>query len=199
MGKKMPFHLKPKDRQNIKYQAFCLISEIKKELNRIVVNRNVKPVTSKEIYDLLITKGYIKEQRINGRLVWIQTQTGLDKGIALVDKTSSNVPNYEVLIYPTEVQQEIVEYYIGIGESQFPDEMNESDGLSVYSIEKNSDVKNRTQKGCMRKGARWSEEEEKQIVSEYESGIKITEIGKNHQRTVKAIRSRLLKNGVKNL
>ena len=126
MEKKKTFHLKPKDRENFKYQAFSLITEIKKELNRLVADRDIKRITSKELYYFLAYRGYVQEQRINGSLVWIPTQAGRDKGIAVVDKKSTFATNFEVLLYPTEVQQEVVEHYIRIGESKYPDD-NESD------------------------------------------------------------------------
>lgn len=92
---------------------------MKKELNRIISDRNVKPVTSKELYELLTQKGYILEKQVNGRFVWVQTELGSSKGIVMVDKMAKIGPDYEVLLFPTEVQKEMVEYYISIGERLF--------------------------------------------------------------------------------
>jgi ATP-dependent DNA helicase RecQ len=45
-------------------------------------------------------------------------------------------------------------------------------------------------------GASWSEEEDKQLDEEFNSGMKISEIAKIHDRTNGAIRARLRKHGL---
>ena len=45
-------------------------------------------------------------------------------------------------------------------------------------------------------GASWSEEEDKQLDEEFNSGMKISEMAKIHNRTNGAIRARLRKHGL---
>ena len=59
--------------------------------------------------------GYVEERQIDGRVVQIQTELGLSKGIEAVERISKIGNTYTVLMYPPEVQKEIVEHYIEIG------------------------------------------------------------------------------------
>ena len=93
------------------YHDFYLLSEIKDELNRITSADNVKHIFGTDIFKLLSDMGYVEEQQIHGRFVQTQTELGLSKGIATVEKKSKTGTIYTVLIYPPVVQKEIVEYF----------------------------------------------------------------------------------------
>lgn len=67
-----------------------------------------------DIFKLLTEMGYVKEQQIHGRVVQIQTESGLSKGIVTIEKISKTGNAYAVLMYSPIVQKEIVEHFIGI-------------------------------------------------------------------------------------
>ena len=111
---KEPFYLNPEDGEKFEYHDLYHISEIRDELNRITSADNVKHLFGTDIFRLLTEKGYVEEQQINGRFVQVQTESGLSKGIAAIDKTSKNGTIYTVLMYPPAVQKELVDYYMEI-------------------------------------------------------------------------------------
>ena len=109
---KRPFCLNPEDCDKFEYKDFYLITEIKDELNRITSVDNVKHIFGTDIFKLLTSMGYVEERQIDGRSVQIQTELGLSKGIATIEKISKIGNAYTVLIYPPLIQKEIVEHYI---------------------------------------------------------------------------------------
>lgn len=112
---KVPFYLNPEDGDKFEYHDLYLVSEIKDELNRITSAYNVKHIFGTDIFKLLTGMGYVEERQIDGRVVQVQTESGLSKGIEAVEKISKIGNAYTVLMYPTEVQKEIVAHYIEIG------------------------------------------------------------------------------------
>lgn len=112
---KVPFYLRQEDGDKFAYHDLYLVSEIKDELNRITSAANVKHVFGTDIFKLLVGMGYVEERQIDGRAVQIQTESGLSKGIEAVEKISKIGNAYTVLMYPPEVQKEIVDHYIEIG------------------------------------------------------------------------------------
>lgn len=192
---KEPFYLNPGDGENFEYHDFYLLSEIKDELNRITSADNVKHIFGTDIFKLLSDMGYVEEQQIHGRFVQTQTELGLSKGIATVEKKSKTGTIYTVLIYPPVVQKEIVEHFAEMKEKIASDEGDgETDdiGASFDRVEYNRRM--HRPDGA---GAFWTEEEDKQLDEEYESGMKISEIAKVHGRTNGAICARLKKHGCK--
>lgn len=110
---KVSFYINPEDADKFEYQDLYLISEIKDELNRITSADNVKHIFGTDIFRLLTEMGYVEERQMNGRAVQIQTESGLSKGIETLEKISKIGNTYTVLMYPPEVQKEIVEHYVG--------------------------------------------------------------------------------------
>ena len=108
---KMDFCLNPEDGDKFVYKDFYLISELKDELNRITSVDNVKHIFGTDLFRLLTQKGYVEERQIDGRFVQIQTEAGLSKGIATVEKISKMGNTYTVLMYPPVIQKEIVEHF----------------------------------------------------------------------------------------
>ncbi len=111
---KVPFYLNPNDGKKFQYKDLYFVSEIRDELNRITSVYNVKHLFGTDIYRLLMEKGYVEEQNIDGRFIQVQTESGLEKGIKAVEQTSKLGNVYTVLMYPPIVQKEIVEYYTEI-------------------------------------------------------------------------------------
>ena len=112
---KDPFCLNPEDKDRFECGNYYLLSEIKDELNRITTADNVKHIFGTDIFKLLTQMGYVEEKQIDGRIVQIQTELGISKGVITVDKISKIGNKYTVLMYPPGVQREIVEHYIEIG------------------------------------------------------------------------------------
>lgn len=109
---KGPFFLNPEDGDKFVYKDLYLLGEIRDELNRITSANHVKKIFGTDIFKLLTQAGYVEEQQLDGRLVPIQTETGLSKGIISAEKISKAGTSYTVLMYPSVVQREIVEHYI---------------------------------------------------------------------------------------
>ncbi len=109
---KEAFYLNPEDKNKFKYKDLCNIIEIRDELKRISSAENIKQLFGTDIFRFLTDLGYVNEVLTDGRLVKQATETGISKGIISVEKISEKGNVYEVLMYPAEVQKEIVEHYI---------------------------------------------------------------------------------------
>ena len=108
---KVPFFLNPGDAEKYEYKDLCLISEIRDQLNSITTADNVKHLFGTDIFRLLTEMGYVEERKVDGRDMPNQTDLGLSKGIGAVEKISKLGNTYTVLVYPPEIQKEIVEHY----------------------------------------------------------------------------------------
>ena len=192
-SRKGPFYLNPEDEEKFEYCDLYLLGEIKDELNRITSGNNVKHIFGTDIYRFLTEKGYVEERNIDGRFVQVPTELGQTKGIIAVEQTSKIGTVYTVLKYPPAVQKEIVEHYIEIRD-QVATEDEEEDVTENTSFDRAA--YNRKMNRPDGAGASWSEEEDKQLDEEFNSGMKISEIAKIHDRTNGAIRARLRKHGL---
>ncbi len=108
---KQPFRLNPGDGDNFVYKDLYVVTEIKDELNRITTAENVKQIFGTDIFRVLTQMGYVEEKYVNGRTYQTQTALGLSKGITSVEKEAKSGTVYTILMYPPEIQKEIVEYY----------------------------------------------------------------------------------------
>ena len=108
---KEAFYLRPGDGEGFRSGDLYLEAEIKDELNRICTAENVKPVFGADIRRLMESWGYITGKRINGMLLPFPTELGTAKGIVTGTKISQAGNSYTVLLYPPEIQKEIVAYY----------------------------------------------------------------------------------------
>ena len=190
---KVPFYLNQEDGDQFAYHDLCLISEIKEELNRITSAENVRCIFGTDIFRLLTEMGYVEERKIDGKVVQMQTESGLSKGIEAVEKVSKNGNPYSVLMYPPEVQKEIVEYYTG---RRVQEETDDSDEEGMQETLSDRVEYNRRMNRPDGAGASWTEEEDRQLDEEYRSGMEFSEIAKIHTRTYGAIHSRLKKHGL---
>ena len=111
-GHKVPFYLNPEDEDKYEYKDLRLVSEIKDELNRISTADNAKNIFGTDITKFLTEMGYIAEKNIGGRFMMAQTDEGLSKGIVTTEKVSQKGNTYPVLLYPKQVQMEIVRHYV---------------------------------------------------------------------------------------
>ena len=98
-----------------------------------------------------------------------------------------------MLKYPPAVQKEIVEHYIEI-RNRVGAEDDEEDVSENTSFDRAA--YNRKMNRPDGAGASWSAAEDKQLDEEFNSGLKISEMAKIHDRTNGAIRARLRKHGL---
>ncbi len=192
-SRKGPFYLNPEDENKFEYRDLYLLGEIKDELNRITSGNNVKHIFGTDIYRFLTEKGYVEERNIEGRSVQVPTETGQTKGIAVAEQTSKIGTVYTVLKYPPEVQKEIVEHYIEIRDQAAMEDVEEN---AAENTSFNRAAYNRKMNRPDGAGASWSEAEDKQLDEEFNSGMKISDMAKSHDRTNGAIRARLRKHGL---
>ena len=111
--KKQEFYILEEDAENFNYGELYLVTEIRDELNRITSVPDVKHLPATRISEVLMSKGLIEEQVIDGYSRKIQTELGLQKGITTVERIAKSGVPYTTLAYPPEVQREVVTYYIG--------------------------------------------------------------------------------------
>ena len=119
-GHKVPFYLNPGDEERFECRDSCLVYELKDELNRITSAENAKHLFGTDIIRLLIEMGYVENRQIDGKTWQVQTEAGLSRGIGTVEKISKNGNPYKALVYPPEVQREIVAHYIRDGAKTEP-------------------------------------------------------------------------------
>ena len=112
--------LNPGDEERFECHDSCLVYEIKDELNRITSAENAKHLFGTDIIRLLIEMGYVENRQIDGKTWQVQTEAGLSRGIGTVEKISKNGNPYKALVYPPEVQREIVAHYIRDGAKTEP-------------------------------------------------------------------------------
>ena len=122
--RKVDFYINSEDADRFEYADLYYISEISDELNRITTVENAKKCTHKKVWEYLVSKGYVEEKFINGRWEKSITTTGNEKGVVKVDKVSSKGNTYTVLKYPSLIQREVVEAFIGLSTLSGEDEDN---------------------------------------------------------------------------
>ncbi|MCR5788448.1 MAG: DNA helicase RecQ [Lachnospiraceae bacterium] len=108
---KVPFYLNPGDGDQFVYSDLLPATGIKDELNRITTADNVKHIFGTDVFRLLSEMGYVEEREEDGKSIQVQTELGLSKGIEAAEKTSKTGTTYTVLMYPPEIQKEVVEHY----------------------------------------------------------------------------------------
>lgn len=178
-GRKGEFYLNPEDTEKFEYSEYYYISDMKERLNAVCSAENVKKVTVTAIWDYLVSAGLTVEEEREGRFFKVPTKQGLKMDIKTVDKVSQSGFEYQLLMYPEAVQKMVVEYFVGSGDNNG----SEDGRVAVRNQRTNS-------------GLPWTDEEDERLVSEFQSGLKMTEIAKIHGRTNGAIQARLEKHGL---
>ena len=110
---KADFYLNAEDLPKFTYKDLYYASEISDEMNRISTATDAKKSSFKAIWEFLLSAGYVEERNIEGKMLKTQTDLGLKKGIVTVERTSEKGNTYTLLQYPTEVQKEIIEHFVG--------------------------------------------------------------------------------------
>ena len=178
-GRKGAFYLKPEDAEGFTYSESCYISDMKDRLNSICSAESVKKATTTVIMDFLAEAGLIVEEEREGRLYRVQTEEGRRLGIGTEDRVSQRGLEYQLLVYPEAVQRMVVEHFVRLGEK------SEQEREEAAFREDQSN-----------RGLAWTEEEDENLVNEFRSGMKISDLSVIHKRTRGAIRARLAKHGL---
>ncbi|MBQ3665495.1 MAG: DNA helicase RecQ [Lachnospiraceae bacterium] len=176
---KSPFYLNEEDAKKYPYAEYDYAGDIKRKLNDICTVEGVKKITVSVIMNFLMAENIIDEVE-NNMVITGYVKTYTEKGLQMGGKAEKRVSQkgmeYQVLLYPETVQKMIVEYFTGEREKE---QYDMSEGMEKGNV-----------------GGRWSDEEDRRLVSEYHSGMKLEEIVKAHGRTKGAIVARLRKHGL---
>lgn len=111
--KKSGFFLNPEDVQKYEYTGYCYISDIRDKLNSICSATNVKKVTYTAIWEYLVKEGLTVGEQRGDRYIKKQTKRGLELGIKTENRIGKSGFEYELLVYPEEVQRMIAEHFVG--------------------------------------------------------------------------------------
>ena len=109
---KKEFYLTPEQADQFQYGEMYYISEIKDHLNMICDTTSVKKVTIQTIWDVLVNEGLTYEENREGSFIKTRTDKGSVAGIEIVHKTGASGIPYELLRYPENVQELIVDYFV---------------------------------------------------------------------------------------
>ena len=110
-ARKGEFFINESDMNEFVYKEYYYLTDIKNELNRISTAENVKKLTGVRIMEYLMSKGYVEEHIIDEKSIKNPTESGREKGIITVEKISQAGFPYTLLMYPIEVQKEIVAFF----------------------------------------------------------------------------------------
>ena len=110
-ARKGEFFINESDMNEFVYKEYYYLTDIKNELNRISTAENVKKLTGVRIMEYLMSKGYVEEHIIDEKSIKNPTESGREKGIITVEKISQAGFPYTLLMYPIEVQREIVAFF----------------------------------------------------------------------------------------
>ena len=112
-NEKQEFFLLEEEAANFNYADYMYVSEIKKELERICERDDVKKIPAGGLSRIMMADGLIAEREQDGRLDKVATEAGRERGIKTVVKVSERGFSYANLMYPKNIQQMLVEYFVG--------------------------------------------------------------------------------------
>lgn len=191
--KKEDFYISPEDMDRFEYLDLYTVREIRSELNRITTADNVRKCTYKKIWEFLFTSGYVTEEQVDGVWSKIPTEIGLLRGITIKERISEMGFHFKSLLFPPDIQREVVESFISVDNTQMKEESDSSDKSEKTFDRADYNRKKNKPEGA---GAAWTQEEDEQLENEYKDGLTISDIAKIHKRTRGGIRARLKKHGL---
>ncbi len=183
---KQEFFLLQEESSNFNYIDFMYISDIRDEMTRICVRDNVKKLPVTRLTEILVLEGLIIEREQDGRFTKVPTKKGLDQGIKVVDKVSEKGNPYTVLVYPVNVQNMLIEHFIGEVD-------DDKEDARVFETSKSAWLEEKREQHA---GAYmpWTEDEDKKLTHEFNSGqFSTRDLSEIHGRNTGAIRARLKK------
>lgn len=112
-NEKQEFFLLEEEAANFNYADYMYVSEIKKELERICERDDVKKIPAGGLSRIMMADVLIAEREQDGRLDKVATEAGRERGIKTIVKVSERGFSYANLMYPKNIQQMLVEYFVG--------------------------------------------------------------------------------------
>lgn len=149
-------------------------------INKLINKSEYKSITSIKIVNWLVSKGFINEEKV-------QILKEVTRYSVTMDGENIGIVSSEIIDKKT---GEIFPSYLLSGKAQkyILEEL-----VNIYNPNSNK-IKNDSNSSIVNAGARWSNEEDEQLLDEYlNKKMKISEIAKIHGRKVGGIKSRLRK------
>ena len=107
--KKQPFYIAPEKLDQVTLSDACMVSELTDRINALCEEKDRKKLTAAFVNDLLVQKGYLKEEEQDETRIRRVTEKGVAAGICEEERRSKfGGGNYYALIHTRESQEMIV-------------------------------------------------------------------------------------------
>lgn len=192
---KVDFYLTEKLASRFEYEDSLTIKELKEKLNALRDSSTTKVVRNRDIIGFLSENGYVSEQYIDG--VWrkVISEDGLKLGVYNVMLTSSYGTEYPAIALNPNAQNAVVNSFVSDEPIKIEEENVDLEGEpSQKKLTREEYNKRKNLPESV--GKSWTEEEEKVLREQFEAGMKMPEIARQHNRTRGGIRARLKKLGL---
>ena len=107
--KKQPFYIAPEKLDQVTLSDACMVSELTDRINALCEEKDCKKLTAAFVNDLLVQKGYLKEEEQDETRIRRVTEKGIAAGICEEERRSKfGGGHYYALIHTRESQEMIV-------------------------------------------------------------------------------------------
>ena len=107
--KKQPFYIAPGKLDQVTFSDACMVSELTDRINALCEEKDRKKLTAAFVNDLLVQKGYLKEEEQDETRIRRVTEKGIAAGICEEERRSKfGGGHYYALIHTRESQEMIV-------------------------------------------------------------------------------------------
>ena len=107
--KKQPFYIAPEKLDQVTFSDTCMVSELTDRINALCEEKDRKKLTAAFVNDLLVQKGYLKEEEQDETRIRRVTEKGIAAGICEEERRSKfGGGHYYALIHTRESQEMIV-------------------------------------------------------------------------------------------
>lgn len=107
--KKQPFYIAPEKLDQVTFSDACMVSELTDRINALCEEKDRKKLTAAFVNDLLVQKGYLKEEEQDETRIRRVTEKGIAAGICEEERRSKfGGRHYYALIHTRESQEMIV-------------------------------------------------------------------------------------------
>ena len=107
--KKQPFYIAPEKLDQVTFSDACMVSELTDRINALCEEKDRKKLTAAFVNDLLVQKGYLREEEQDETRIRRVTEKGIAAGICEEERRSKfGGGHYYALIHTRESQEMIV-------------------------------------------------------------------------------------------
>ncbi len=107
--KKQPFYIAPEKLDQVTFSDACMVSELTDRINALCEEKDRKKLTAAFVNDLLVQKGYLKEEEQDETRIRRVTEKGIAAGICEEERRSKfGGGHYYALIHTRESQKMVV-------------------------------------------------------------------------------------------